>query len=117
MVDWRSPGSSSAQRETLSRRDRQPDRIGQGWPETFDQRSLSDLDFSIAFIPKRILALAAVPFTLFNVFVPSEFRLFPDKKPPTIRPDRYCLSPEEGETTKHIDRAASSISGRDGGAN
>src|SRR5262249_25204196 len=40
------------------------------------KRSLSELDFSIAFIPKPILALAAAPFTLFNVFVPSGVRLF-----------------------------------------
>src|SRR5262249_36485127 len=40
------------------------------------KRSLSDLDFSIAFIPKPILGLAAVPFTLFNLFVPGRARFF-----------------------------------------
>src|SRR5215470_5332149 len=40
------------------------------------KRSLSQLDFSIGFIPKSILALAAGPFTLFNMLVPAQARFF-----------------------------------------
>jgi len=40
------------------------------------KRSLSELDFSVAFIPKSILALAEGPITLFTTFVPASVRFF-----------------------------------------
>jgi uncharacterized damage-inducible protein DinB len=57
------------------------------------KRSFRDLDVSIAYIPKSLLPLVEIPFTLFNLFVPSvvrelmmRYRLVPAQNPNIATP-------------------------------
>ncbi len=56
-------------------------------------RSFRDLDVSIAYIPKPLLPLVEIPFSLFNMFVPSaarelmmRYRLIPAQNPAVAKP-------------------------------
>jgi uncharacterized damage-inducible protein DinB len=57
------------------------------------KRSFRDLDVSIAYIPKPLLPVVEIPFTLFNMFVPSaarelmmRYRLIPAQNPEVATP-------------------------------
>jgi hypothetical protein len=59
------------------------------------RRSFADLNTSIAFIPKPILPMLEIPFTVMNMFVPSvvretmmQFRLLPAQNPDIITPKK-----------------------------
>ena len=59
------------------------------------RRSFADLNTSIAYIPKPILPMLEIPFTVMNMFVPSvvretmmQFRLVPAQNPDVITPKK-----------------------------
>jgi uncharacterized damage-inducible protein DinB len=59
------------------------------------RRSFADLNTSVAFIPKPILPLLEIPFTVMNMFVPNvvretmiEFRVLPAQNPDIITPKK-----------------------------
>ena len=59
------------------------------------RRSFADVNTSIAYIPKPILPLLEIPFTVMNMFVPSviretmiQFRLLPAQNPDIITPKK-----------------------------
>jgi hypothetical protein len=59
------------------------------------RRSFADINTSIAFIPKPILPLLEIPFTVMNMFVPSvvretmiQFRVLPAQNPDIITPKK-----------------------------
>jgi hypothetical protein len=59
------------------------------------RRSFADLNTSIAFIPKPMLPMLEIPFTVMNMFVPSvvretmmQFRLLPAQNPDIITPKK-----------------------------
>jgi hypothetical protein len=59
------------------------------------RRSFADINTSIAYIPKPILPLLEIPFTVMNMFVPSvvretmiQFRVLPAQNPDIITPKK-----------------------------
>jgi DinB superfamily len=59
------------------------------------RRSFADLNTSIAYIPKPILPMLEIPFTVMNMFIPSvvretmmQFRLLPAQNPDVITPKK-----------------------------
>lgn len=79
------------------------------------RRSFSDVNVSIAYIPKPLLPLFEVPFTVLNFFVPTRVREWVTRNPliPVQNPD--AATPRRGRSAEELRRdLAASLSETEG---